>query len=249
MMYAADFRSRAREALRGNWGVAVGTGLMASVLGVGTTMTTAYKGNVQIQIGDSDIANAAKTGIYFDGVQSITLNELQIAIFAILATIMSVIVTISIIRFLVSGATTLGYAKFNLKLVDGEQATFATLFSGYHQFVKGLVMQLLRALYVILWSLLLFIPGIIACHSYAMTPYILADHPELSANEAIRRSKELMEGNRWRLFCMQFSFIGWSILCALFTLGIGYLWLMPYIEAANAAFYREIAGTPVKEVL
>lgn len=83
---------------------------------------------------------------------------------------------------------------------------------------------------------------IIASYSYAMTEYILADHPELSASEAISRSKEMMEGNRWRLFCLEFSFIGWSILCA-FTLGIGYLWLTPYKEAAKAAFYREISGT------
>ena len=81
-----------------------------------------------------------------------------------------------------------------------------------------------------------------AGYSYAMTGYILAEHPELTASEAIERSKEMTSGNRFRLFCLQFSFIGWSILCA-FTFGIGNLWLRPYQQAATAAFYRDISGT------
>ena len=64
----------------------------------------------------------------------------------------------------------------------------------------------------------------------------------MPASEALAASKAMMEGNKWRLFCLHFSFIGWSILCA-FTLGIGSLWLNPYQNAATAAFYREISGT------
>ena len=90
-----------------------------------------------------------------------------------------------------------------------------------------------------MWSLLLLIPGIIASYSYAMTPYILANHPELTAREAIARSKELMSGNRWRLFCLEFSFIGWALLSSL-TMGIGSLFLTPYTQAAKAAFYRDL---------
>lgn len=102
--------------------------------------------------------------------------------------------------------------------------------------------RLLRSLYILLWSLLFIVPGIIAGYSYAMTEYILSECPELTASEAIDRSKQMMAGNRWRLFCMQFSFIGWDILSSL-TLGIGTLWLRPYKQAATAAFYREITGT------
>lgn len=97
-----------------------------------------------------------------------------------------------------------------------------------------------------LWTLLLIIPGIMASYSYAMTGYILAEHPELTASEAIAQSKDMMAGNRWRLFCLQFSFIGWDILCAL-TLGIGNLALRPYRHAAEAAFYRELCGGTVPE--
>ena len=69
----------------------------------------------------------------------------------------------------------------------------------------------------------------------------------MSADEAIARSKQMMDGNRWRLFYLQISFIGWSLLSALLTFGIGDLWLIPYRQAASAAFYREISGTEVQE--
>ena len=103
-------------------------------------------------------------------------------------------------------------------------------------------MNLLRGIYVFLWSLLFVIPGIIATYRYAMASYILAEHPELPVNEAITRSKEMMQGNKFRLFCLIFSFIGWDFLCVL-TFGIGNLWLTPYKKAAMADFYREVSGT------
>ena len=70
----------------------------------------------------------------------------------------------------------------------------------------------------------------------------MAENPELTAREACDKSKEMMDGNRMRLFCLTFSFIGWAFL-NLFTLGIGSLWLNPYVEVSRAAFYREISGT------
>ena len=98
----------------------------------------------------------------------------------------------------------------------------------------------LRGLYTLLWALLLIIPGMIAVYDYSMTNFILNEHPELTANEAIALSKGMMRGNRWRLFCLEFSFIGWMLLSAL-TLGIGALWLIPYSHAAYAHFYREVS--------
>ena len=76
-------------------------------------------------------------------------------------------------------------------------------------------MIFLTGLYIALWSLLFIIPGIIKSFSYAMAPYILAEHPEMTASEAITESRHMMDGNKWRLFCLDFSFIGWSLLCSL----------------------------------
>ena len=138
------------------------------------------------------------------------------------------------------------YARFNLDLTAGETPSFETLFSYFPHWKTVAAAQLLQTVYIFLWTLLLVIPGIVAGYSYAMTGYILAEHPELSASEAIAQSKAMMEGNRWRLFCLQFSFIGWDVLCAL-TLGIGNLALRPYRHAAEAAFYRKLYGGTVPE--
>ena len=78
-----------------------------------------------------------------------------------------------------------------------------------------LLPEILQGLYVALWSLLLVIPGIVKSYSYAMAPYIMAEHPALTANEAITESRRIMDGNKWRLFCLDFSFIGWELLCVL----------------------------------
>ena len=96
-------------------------------------------------------------------------------------------------------------------------------------------------MFVSLWSLLFIIPGIVASFGYAMTPYILAEHPEISAIDALRMSKDMMKGNKGKYFCLQFSFIGWFIL-SMFTFGIGILFLSPYIQAANAEFFNEVSG-------
>ena len=87
--------------------------------------------------------------------------------------------------------------------------------------------------------LLALVPVIRAALSYAQTYYILSDHPETTAREAIRQSKQMMVGFKWKLFCLPWRFLGWAILC-IFTCGIGALWLIPYMTAANAAFYDDI---------
>ena len=99
--------------------------------------------------------------------------------------------------------------------------------------------MLLMYIFIILWSFLLFIPGIIKAFSYAMTPFILEENPELSANEAIDRSRAMMKGHKFDLFWLLLSFIGWFLL-SLLTLGIGGLWLSPYQQTAVAAFYEDV---------
>ena len=101
------------------------------------------------------------------------------------------------------------------------------------------VTMLLQAVYTILWSLLLVIPGIIKSYSYAMTSFILKDEPEMKNNAAIEKSMAMMEGNKMKLFMLDLSFIGWAILC-IFTLGIGLLFLQPYVAISRAAFYEDL---------
>lgn len=110
------------------------------------------------------------------------------------------------------------------------------VFNRYGRYLGG---SLLVFLYTFLWTLLLIVPGIVKSYSYSMTPYIMQDHPEMDSEDCIHESRMMMKGYKWKLFCMDLSFIGWAILC-IFTLGIGLLWLQPYIEASHAKFYEEL---------
>ena len=113
---------------------------------------------------------------------------------------------------------------------------------GWHMFWILLV----QGFYIQLWTLLLVIPGIIKTFSYAMTPYIAVDHPDWTANQCITESRRIMDGNKWRFFCLGFSFIGWWLLVALVSSvpfgGLAQLFLQPYYQTALAAFYEDIKG-------
>jgi uncharacterized membrane protein len=104
-------------------------------------------------------------------------------------------------------------------------------------FLTGLLMSV----YIFLWSLLLIVPGIIKALSYAMTPYILRDHPELRYDAAIRESMRMMQGNKMKLFLLILSFIGWFIL-ALIPFGLGLFLFLPYYRTSIAAFYEDLKG-------
>ena len=121
-----------------------------------------------------------------------------------------------------------------------ESVDLENIFDGFRggRYTRVFCAIFLVQLFTILWTLLLIIPGIMKAFSYALTPYIIMDEPELTARQAITRSCEIMEGRRWKLFCLYLSFIGWGIL-SLLTFGIGFLWLVPYMNASIAAFYED----------
>ena len=244
MKYAADFRSIARESLRGKWLIAVAVGLVALLLGGISSDGPEINFHVSTTGANIDLEFAGQT-IYSNSQgfgPELRAFLIGSAIYFVIAAIL-----LAVVYFVLGSIIGVGYARFNLRLVDRENPSFDVLFSFFSHWKTAAAARFLQSLYIFLWSLLLIIPGIIATYSYAMTEFILAEHPELTAREAIARSKEMMSGNRWRLFCLHFSFIGWQILCIL-TLGIGNLWLTPYVQTATAAFYREISS-PVPELI
>ena len=239
MKYAADFRSIARNALRGRWGLAVIAGVIASLLGA--VVTNGPEINFEFSNNGANINfDIAGQQIYSTGTG---WNEDIMGLISGIAIVAGVALIMAIAFFVLGSIIEIGYDRFNLDLVDRQKAPqIGTLFGFFTHWLTAAEARFLQFVYVLLWSLLFVIPGIIASFSYAMTGYILAEHPDLTGSEAIARSKEMMAGNRFRLFCLHFSFIGWDFLCAL-TLGIGNLWLSPYKQAATAAFYREVSGT------
>lgn len=144
-----------------------------------------------------------------------------------------------VIMLLIGGAFALGWSAYALKLVRHDDAGIGDLFAGFNEFGRSLGAYLLMSIYIFLWTLLLIIPGILAGLSYAMTFYILADHPEIKINDAIGLSRKLMEGRRWKYFCLMWNFFGWFILVVL-TFGIAIFWVLPYLMATIASFYEDI---------
>lgn len=253
MKKASDFRRIARDALYGKWKVAVLTGFVASLIGA----------NIATSSGGSTGRNDSSDMTANEFLSSEILEK----ILPILLVILAIQAIWLIVTAIIGGAGKLGYAKFNLNLIDGKPAVLSDLFSQFSRLGAGFCMNFLMGLYIVLWSLLLIIPGMVKAYSYSMAPYILAEHPEMTANEAITESRRVMQGNKGRLFCLHLSFIGWVFFCflpmlilipfvflgnvgviiwmilSLASIFVVNLFLTPYIEAAQAAFYREVSNT------
>lgn len=148
---------------------------------------------------------------------------------------------INFYSFIVSGPVALGYAMFTIHIFRRIQTSPAEIFYGFEHFGKALGLYFMTTLFTILWTLLFIIPGIIAVYRYSMVYYILADNPEKGVMECIRESKQMMVGNKWKLFCLEISFIGW-IIVSIFTFGIGMFWVTPYMSVSTVAFYEIAKG-------
>ena len=249
---AQECREEAREKLRGRWGMAVLTGIVASLFGA--------SGGSGFSFGSTgSYADVNLDSISADFSAAI-LGVLSVALFAgvVLAILFSV---------LVSGVVRVGYERFNLDLLKGK-GKIETLFDFFRKGnykktvrlnVRYTLMMCLYALPLafavgagvgamlgglilgvcVLWALA--VPAaaylIVAVYRYSMTFKVFAEDPTLTAKEAMDRSSAIMNGRKWDLFCLEFSFIGWIFLGVL-SCGIGMLWVIPYQQTAYASFYQ-----------
>jgi len=145
----------------------------------------------------------------------------------------------SIPTLIITGPMLFGYTLFNLAIARNQETSIDLLFKGFNRFGISLAAYLIMLLFVVLWMILLIIPGIIAALSYSMTFFIIADNQSIDAMDALKKSKDIMKGFKMKLFMLWLSFIGWAILSIL-TFGIGFLWLMPYAQVSLSNFYDDI---------
>ena len=151
----------------------------------------------------------------------------------------------NIIVLLIGGAFALGIATFSLAIARKGEAKLEMIFSGFKYFGKALGLYLLVLLFVLLWMLLLIIPGIIASISYSMAFYLMSDDPNIGIKEAMNKSKKMMYGYKWKYFCLGCRFIGWFLLGCL-SFGIGFLWILPYMQISFAKFYEDVKANSVE---
>lgn len=144
---------------------------------------------------------------------------------------------LSILISLVSMVLSAGYVIYTMGVRKGRTMPYATMFDGFTFVGRIVVLEILIFVYVFLWSLLFFIPGIIAGYRYRFALYNLCENPQLSASEALNMSKAQTRGHKWELFVLDLSFIGWSLLCGL-TMGILSIWIMPYIQQTDIGYFE-----------
>jgi len=203
------------------------------------------------------------------------LCMLAMLVYGIAAMLPPVIITIlfkgtlganmaSIYSLLISGPFTLGISILFLSVFRRQKSELAQVFYGFENFGKSLGLFLFMTLFIILWTMLFVIPGIVAGIRYSQAFYVLADHPEYGIRDCMNESKRMMFGNKGRYFVMMLSFIGWIILCSI-PMGIvenyivanpdsaglqllalvaylPYIWLTPYMTLTAVGFYEIMTG-------
>lgn len=140
---------------------------------------------------------------------------------------------------LLSGPLILGFVNLVGDASEGKPIQLSRLFSGFDNFFKAALLFILKTVYLLLWGFLFVIPAIVKSYSYSMSFYILKENPDMDPNEAITKSRQMMDGNKWRLFSLYFSYIGWFIL-SMFTFGILMLWIAPKMQIATYEFYLDL---------
>lgn len=227
MLRSKELRAKAWGSLKGKYWVAfAATILTGIIMSVGSFFSTTA----------SDILGINSL-IITEGVQLTPVEE--IGFIAILGIGLSLASIGLIVSMLINGPALIGCCGFFIKNTDSKPAV-TEVFSGFKtKYARNIFASLLIDIKILLWTCLFIIPGIIKAFEYAIIPYILADEPEISIKDAFAKAKVMMKGNKWRLFKLNFSFIGWFIL-AMLTFGIGSFFLLPYVDAANAEFYVEL---------
>lgn len=251
-MAAFEHRERARTALKGNWMWAALTTFVASLLG-GVAQSGGSVSTSNSQTESLNIHGLEDLGNYFADYIPLIVGGTVIGL------------AVSVIFLMLGSVVGLGYRRYTLSLIDGEPAEFKQLFSQFHRLwpavrlrllqyviafapliavsLVAVVIPLLGGLLVLVW----LVGFIYVTYGFTVADFLMAEDEHCGARDALRQSWALMEGRRWEYFCLELSFIGWSILAG-FTFGIGGLFLSPYVQVATASFYRDLrpkaAGYP-----
>ena len=189
-----------------------------------------YDGNVEDDIDDLNSMADNTAGMMAIGIFLIVF----IMMFVVL---MAVVILLDVFIF---NPLEVGCKKYYLRNLN-EPAQVGNIGYAFDNNYKNITKTMFfRDLFTVLWTLLFIIPGIVKSYEYQMIPYLLADNPQMTKEQAFEESKRMMQGQKWKAFVLDLSFIGWNILSAL-TLGIlGIFYVQPYMDATHAALYEAL---------
>lgn len=223
MFERSDLKTRAKLALKRNyWGCVIAPVLLAA----GTWLTS-----VILNLFTGPSVNYDYAAMPIDAVSSsVTVTHVSPMYWVVWLALM----------FLVLQPLLVGVQNFFIKNARYKGALRDIMpNSNYAQVVIGTLVQ---SLLIVLFTCLLIVPGIVKAYEYRMVPYLLADHTEMSWRDALKKSKEMMQGNKMDTFILDLSFIGWGLL-AVCTCGIlAVFWVTPYMYATGAELYLVLGG-------
>ena len=230
MWNGSELKAKGKAAMKANYGIALVVSFILSVVGGAAT-----GGSMGSSAGSS--ASEAANSFKELGLDSETVTAI---VLAILGTVLVVAVVGLVLDIFVLNPLGVGCQNFFLRNTDapGELGDLSRGFSP--SWMNNVGTLFLRDLFLILWSCLFLIPGIIKGYSYRLVPYIMAENPEMKGTEAITLSRKLMNGNKWKAFCFDLSFIGWFLLSVITCGLVGVFYTLPYYNCSCAELYKAI---------
>lgn len=276
MWTRAELKERAKTAFRRNYWVCVAAALLLSIF-VGSSTGGSSGGSSSDndyeslfededrQVGTLE-ADGEIFGVFNDGETGETYigeyqeedefdDEFMTALGiagAVFVVIMLIVLVVAIIYSIFVGSVIeVGGCRF-FTVNASQDANIKELFSGFTggNYMRNVSTQFFRSLYTFLWTLLFIIPGIVKAYEYLMIPYILADNPNISREEAFELSKRMMDGHKWDTFVLDLSFIGWALLSSITCGIVGLFWVDPYVRATYAELYLKLKSNvmPVQTI-
>lgn len=222
---------------------ALGINMMLNLLN--SKVTNAERNNQLVQEAYQEFLQTNQAEHFLNTVDSIRLSFPQVVLNTLI-TLMLLMITTGVIIYVISE-------------VRYHKGSFGNLLDGLPILLRVAWYQILTGVMTILWSMLFVIPGIIAHYRYRQGLYLLLDHPEMSALQCVRASKQMMQGNKWELFQLDLSFVGWVLAesALMYALGIAFgpdsyapgLFLLPmsalirmYMEFTMFLYYEHLCG-------
>lgn len=254
----ADLKERARTALKRNywWCVLAALILMlltsngngrdtdkkekekdAPVISININDLHLEKEDIQQYVAKSVGGNMYTAGKVIYGIVGGVLGLLFLGI-AMMVLAMAIIIGVFVFQPLVVGGRKF-FLENELEKKNGIGDYLYAFRCGYYGNI--VTTMFMRNLKIVLWALLLIVPGIIKAYEYRMVPYILAEHPEMGYDEVLKTSSRIMDGQKWNAFVLDLSFIGWEILSGITAGIVGIFWVNPYVFATDAELYLELS--------
>ena len=223
-------KKKGRLALKRNyWRSVVVAALMFLLATVASALSQARRESILQNVG-------------FEPLHKMTPNELLITAGIVVVGYMSIIVFAALVKIIFANTLEAGGCLFFKNNVEKGSAEIALIREGFSDYAHVFVTLLLRDVFKGLWYCLLIFPGLVKSYSYRMVPYIVKEYPDLSEIEVITLSRRMMDGNKWRTFLLDLTFLGWFLL-GVVTFGIvNVLWTLPYYDNTMAVLYLELRG-------